>query len=150
MIRHKPEFSSQQDHSAWRESMSEEEKLIGNTPTGYWYDLVNISQVKRLLQYDMPQDLRLRFLEVMNKHVKGLLTVEAMQRVEPACDATMKMLEEMKSLHIGDKCRLMQRWNVMAAFCNLNPSIVEAMRLFQFFASMPIRPAETAGLPVTL
>jgi hypothetical protein len=42
----------------------------------------------------------------------------------------MKMLEEMKPLSLQDKCRLMRRWNIIANFCNLNPSIVEAMKLF--------------------
>jgi hypothetical protein len=65
--------------------------------------------------------------------VHGHLSVEAMQRVEPACDTAMKMLDEMKPLSIDDKCGLMMRWNVMATFCNLNPSIVEAIKLFSFW-----------------
>jgi hypothetical protein len=94
--------------------------------------LVNISQVKRVLLDEMTPDLRLRFLEILDKMVHGHLSVEAMQRVEPACDTAMKMLDEMKPLSIDDKCRLMMRWNVMATFCNLNPSIVEAIKLFSF------------------
>jgi hypothetical protein len=81
--------------------------------------LVNISQVKRVLLDEMTPDLRLRFLEILDKMVHGHLSVEAMQRVEPACDTAMKMLDEMKPLSIDDKCRLMMRWNVMATFCNL-------------------------------
>jgi hypothetical protein len=94
--------------------------------------LVNISQVKRVLLDEMTPDLRLRFIESLDKMVHGHLSVEAMQRVEPACDTAMKMLDEMKPLGIDDKCRLMMRWNVMATFCNLNPSIVEAIKLFSF------------------
>ena len=94
--------------------------------------LVNISQVKRVLLDEMTPDLRLRFLEILDKMVHGHLSVEAMQRVEPACDMAMKMLDEMKPLSIDDKCRLVMRWNVMATFCNLNSSIVEAIKLFSF------------------
>ena len=68
--------------------------------------LVNISQVKRVLLDEMTPDLRLRFLEILDKMVHGHLSVEAMQRVEPACDMAMKMLDEMKPLSIDDKCRL--------------------------------------------
>ena len=84
----------------------------------------------------MPPDLRLGFLESLDKTVHGILTVEAMQRVEPACDTAMKMLDEMKSLSMDDKSRLMMRWNVMATFCNLNPSIVEAVRIFHATAKV--------------
>ena len=44
----------------------------------------------------------------------------------------MKMLEEMHPLSIDDKSRLMMRWNVIAAFINLNPSILEAIKLFGY------------------
>jgi len=53
-----------------------------------------------------------------------------MRRVEPACDMAMKMLDEMNSLSIDDKSRLMMSWNVIATFINLNPSIMEAIKLF--------------------
>jgi hypothetical protein len=127
-----PELRPAEDHSAWQATWNDDEQLLAHTPPGYWYDLVNIAQVKRLLLGEMPPDLRLRFLEALDKMVRDHLTVEAMQRVEPACDTAMKMLDEMKSLSLDDKCRLMMRWNVMATFCNLNPSIVEAMKLFGF------------------
>jgi hypothetical protein len=81
---------------------------------------------------EMPPDLRLRFLQTMHDRVYGHLTLEAMQRVEPACDTAMKMLDEMKSLHTFDKSQLMRKWNVIAAFINLNPSILEAIKLFSF------------------
>ena len=62
--------------------------------------------MKRVLLDEMTPDLRLRFLEILHSQVHGNLTVEAMQRVEPACDTAMKMLDEMKSLSVDDKCRL--------------------------------------------
>jgi hypothetical protein len=134
MIRiQEPELSPLDDNSvwhAWRKTWSEDEWLLAHTPPGYWYDLVNISRVKRILQWEIPPDVRLRFLELLNGYVRDLLTLEAMQRVEPACDTAMKMLDEMNSLSIDDKSRLMRRWNVIATFVNLNPSIIEAIKLF--------------------
>jgi hypothetical protein len=85
--------------------------------------------VKRVLLDEMEPQMRLRFLEILDKMVRGHLTEEAMQRVEPACDTAMKMLDEMKPLSIDDKSRLMMRWNVMATFCNLNPSLLRALEL---------------------
>jgi hypothetical protein len=131
MIRlQQPELSPVEDRSAWQASWNDDERMLASTPSGYWQCLVNISQVKRILLDELPPDLRLRFLEIVDKMVHGILTVEAMQLVEPACDVAMKMLDEMKSLSIDDKSRLMMRWNVMATFCNLNPSIIESIRLF--------------------
>jgi hypothetical protein len=97
--------------------------------------------VKRVLLDEMTPDLLLRFLEILHSQVHGNLTVEAMQRVEPACDTAMKMLDGMKSLSVDDKCRLMMRWNVMATFCNLNPSILEAVKICAGTAALPTVPA---------
>jgi hypothetical protein len=128
MIRHQePEL---EDYPAWQKSWNEDERLLASTPSGYWFDLANIARVKRLLQLDMDPDLRVRFLETLNNQVRGILTLEAMQRVEPACDTAMKMLGEMEALSIDDRCRLMRRWNVMVTFINLNRSLLEAMKLF--------------------
>jgi hypothetical protein len=132
MIRHQePELLPYKDHSAWQATWNDNERMLADTPPGYWHSLVDISQIKRMLQDEMPPDLRLRFLELLNKSVRDHLTLEAMQAVDPACDTAMKMLDEMKNLSFGDKCRLMHKWNVIAAFCNLNPSIVEAIKLFR-------------------
>lgn len=125
------ELSSLADHAAWQASWNDEEKLLAHIPPGYWIDLVEISRSKRLLQREMPVDLRLRFLEFLDQAVHGALTEEAMQRVDPACDRVMEMLGEMMPLNRQDRWNLMMRWNVMASFCNLNPSMIDAMRLFR-------------------
>jgi hypothetical protein len=133
MIRlQEPELQPTEDHSAWQQTWNDDEQMLAITPVGYWYNLVNISMIKRLLQDPMPPDYRLSFLEFLHKLVHGHLTLEAMQAVAPACDLAMKMIDEMKALSIDDKCRLMRKWNVLAAFVNLNPSIVEALKLFGF------------------
>ncbi len=133
MIRlQEPELMPTADHSAWQATWNDDERLLADTPSGYWHSLVVVSQVKRVLLGELPPDLRLRFLEILHKQVHDHLTVEAMQRVEPACDTAMKMLEEMHPLSIDDKSRLMMRWNVIAAFINLNPSILEAIKLFGY------------------
>ena len=131
MIRlQEPELLPYEDHSAWQATWSEEEELLAHTPPGYWHSLVIISQVKRALQWNLPVEVRLRFLEFLNDQVDIQLTLEAMQRVQPACDTAMKMLDEMEQLSRHDKTRLLMRWNVIANFCNLNPSLLEAMKLF--------------------
>lgn len=131
MIRlQEPELKPYEDHSAWQAGWNDDERLLAHCPPGYRPTLIEIAQIKRILLDEMPPDLRLDFLQTMNDRVHGILTVEAMQRIEPACDTAMKMLDEMKSLSINDKSRLMMRWNVIAAFINLNPSILEAIKLF--------------------
>jgi hypothetical protein len=131
MIRfQKPQLLPTADHSAWQSTLNDDERLLAHTPSGYWGCLVDISLIKRVLQDELTPALRLRFLEVINKFICGHLTLQALQRVEPACDTAMAMLDEMKQLEIGDKLRLMATWNVIAAFCNLNPSIIEAIKLF--------------------
>ncbi|OAF11774.1 hypothetical protein AYJ54_07900 [Bradyrhizobium centrolobii] len=121
-----------EEHALWQSTWSDDERVLAHTPPGYWYDLVNISMVKRLLQArDMRADLRLRFLEWLNGIVHGNLSLDAMQTVAPACDTAMQMIDEMQHLSIDDKCRLMRKWDIMAGFCNLNPSLIEAMKLFR-------------------
>jgi hypothetical protein len=127
-----PELKPSDDHSAWQADWTDDERLLACTAPGYWHDLIRIAQIKRLLLIEMPPDLRLGFLQTMNNRVDGTLTLEAMQRVEPACDLAMKMLDEMNSLSIDDKSRLMRRWNVIATSVNLNPSIIEAIKLFNY------------------
>jgi hypothetical protein len=136
MIRlQEPELKPYEDHSAWQADWTDDERLLAHCPPGYWQDLIEIAQIKRILLDEMPPDLRLRFLQTMNDRVRGILTVEAMQSVEPACDTAMKMLDEMKLLSGADQQRLFTRWNVIAAFVNLNPSILEAIRLFRHFTA---------------
>jgi hypothetical protein len=125
-----PELKPSDDHSAWQASWNDDERLLACTAPGYWHDLIRIAQIKRILLVEMPPDLRLGFLQTMNNKVNGILTLEAMQCVKPACDLAMKMLDEMKSLHIDAQHSLMMRWNVIATFVNLNPSILDAIRLF--------------------
>jgi hypothetical protein len=130
MIRlQEPELKPYEDHSAWQATWTDDECLLAHCPPGYWQSLIEIAQIKRVLQDDMPADMRLQFLEHLHKRVHGHLSVEAMQCVEPACATAMKMLDEMKDLDINDQCRLMLRWNVIAVFVNLNPSILEAIKL---------------------
>jgi hypothetical protein len=136
MIRlQEPELKPYEDHSAWQASWNDDERLLAHCPPGYWYDFVLIAMIKRILQGNLEPEMRLQFLEQLHKRVHGNLSIEAMQRVEPACDFAMKMLDEMNGLQLEDKFRLMRRWNVIAAFVNLNPSILEAIKLFCYPSS---------------
>ncbi len=102
-----------------------------NLPCGYWYELVLISAIKRLLQDDMPLEFRARFLELLNKKARGLISMEAVAAVSPAPDAAIAMLDEMKNLSIEDKFKVMRRLDVFEAHIALNPSIMEAIKLCQ-------------------
>lgn len=130
MIRmQEPELQPYEDHSAWQASWTDDEAMVAHTPSGYWMELIYIAYFKRFLQKELQPDVRLQILERLNEMVRGYLTLDALQRVDPACDVAVKMVEETNNLSIPDKCRMFSRWNIMAAFCNLNPSLVEAMRL---------------------
>jgi len=100
-----------------------------NLPCGYWYELVLISAIKRLLQDDMPLEFRARFLELLNKKARGLISMAAVAAVTPAPDAAIAMLDEMKNLSIEDKFKVMRRLDVFEAHIALNPSIMEAISL---------------------
>jgi len=88
-----------------------------------------ISAIKRLLQDDMPLEFRARFLELLNKKARGLISMEAVAAVSPAPDAAIAMLDEMKNLSIEDKFKVMRRLDVFEAHIALNPSIMEAISL---------------------
>src|SRR5580704_4923408 len=104
MIRlQEPELKSTEDHAAWQATWNDDERMLAHCPPGYWQDLIEIAQIKRVLLDEMPPDLRLRFLQTMNDRVHGILTVEAMQCIEPACDTVMKMLDEINSLSRTDQ-----------------------------------------------
>jgi hypothetical protein len=139
MIQLKPEIF--EDHSrprpeaeydAWRAAWQDDDRILAHTPPGYWFDLVNISRVKMLLLQEMPDDLRLTFLEWLNeKIIHELLTPAVMMAVKPMCADGEKMMRELDKLCLHDKCTVMRKWNVMAAHCNLNPSLIDAMKLFK-------------------
>jgi hypothetical protein len=130
MIRFEPEPLPTADRSQWQDSWSEDERRLAYA-LGYGDSLIDIAHVKRVLQDEtLPPDLRLRFLEILNKFVRNHLTLAAMQAVAPACDTAMAMLDAMKPLSVEDRARLMTTWNAVAAFANLNPSIISAIALF--------------------
>jgi hypothetical protein len=130
MIRlQEPELRPTEDQSAWQATWNDDEKLLAHTPPGYWISLIEIAQIKRTLLSEMPADLRLRFLNCLHERVHGPITLEAMQRIEPACDVAMKMLNEMRILNSNDRHKLLMRWNVMSSFVALNPSIMTAIRM---------------------
>jgi hypothetical protein len=103
--------------------------MIGDLPCGYQYDLVLVSQIKRLLQDDMPIDLRARLLELIAKRARGVITMEAVAAIQPAPHAAMAMLDEMSKLSIQDKENVMRRPEIFEAHIALNPSILNAIKL---------------------
>jgi hypothetical protein len=103
--------------------------MIGDLPCGYHYDLVMVSEIKRILQEEMPLEFRARFLELIAKRARGVINMAAVAAVTPAPDAAMAMFKEMDRLSVSDRENIMRRRDVFEAHIALNPSIMEAIKL---------------------
>jgi hypothetical protein len=115
------------EHVAWIDSLNADETLILHTPVGYRYTLVVISDLKRMLASEIPTKFRLRFLEFLDSH-SGDWPPEIIAIIAPMSDAGAEIMSEAHRL--GDK-RLdkIAEWDVFGAFCALNPSLLEALRM---------------------
>jgi hypothetical protein len=107
------------------------DEMTSALPSGYYYyyDLILISQIKHILQENMPLEHRSRFLELLAKKERGVITMAAVAAVQPAPDAALAMLGEMDHLSVSDRENIMRRHDVFAAHIRLNPSIMEAIKL---------------------
>jgi hypothetical protein len=114
----------------------EDESLVVNLPSGHYYDFVLVSEIKRLLQEDMPLEFRARFLELLSNRARGLITMEAVAAVKPASDAAIAMLDALAHLSIEDKCKVMRRIEIFNAHIALNPSIINAIKLCRHHAPL--------------
>jgi hypothetical protein len=117
------------EHVAWIDSLNADEKLILHAPVGWRYTLIVISDLKRMLASEIPTQYRLRFLEFLDKH-SAEWPPEIIAIIAPMCDAGAEIMSEANKL--GDK-RLdkIAEWDVFKAFCALNPSLLEALRMRQ-------------------
>ena len=126
-LSHAPDWS--EDTSAWHETLNDDDRVVVHTPPGYWLDLVLISKIKRLLQDPTPLDYRVKFLNWLERQPHGILNIEAIKAVEPACDTAMAMLDETKGLSVEAQCRVFRDLKLFAKFIQLNPSLLRAMHL---------------------
>jgi len=76
---------SAEEHSAWIESLDEDEAIVLHTPVGFRYMLVAIADVKVVLSKKIPAEYRLKFLEFLKGH-EDMFTAEAIAAVEPFND----------------------------------------------------------------
>ena len=117
------------EHCAWIDAMSPDEKLILYTAPGHRYTLVMISVTKRALVGEMPNELRLRFLEILDR-ISGFefLSPEVVARIDPICDGGAEIVDEARKL--GKKwLDKIAEHDVFRTFCTLNPSLLEELRM---------------------
>jgi hypothetical protein len=126
-----------EQHRAWLDGMTADERLVVGTPIGYLYTLVIVAHTKRVLvSYEVPVGERLRMLEAINGFVDNIFTAEALTVIEPACDTAMEMIRECMKVDEGNpRCGkafdLLASWEVFGHLVVLNPSLLAAIKLFR-------------------
>ena len=121
-------------HSAWLDSLSDDDKLVVHTPSGYQHMLLMAAYAKRGLQYEMPAGKRLQLLEKLNGLTDNYFTPEMLAIIEPMSDTEMEMMHEAKSLdreddRLGQAFKVLTSWRVFGHFRRLNPSYLAAIKL---------------------
>jgi hypothetical protein len=104
--------------------------LIDNTvPVGWRYSIVMASITKRMLGFDMPDDIRLQFLDHLDKMTSGgdgrWFTAEMMAKIEPMDDRGYAIYREAQKL--GPKKALDVLAEMFPAFAMLNNSLIAAL-----------------------
>jgi hypothetical protein len=116
------------EHVAWIDSLNADETLILHTPVGYRYTLVEISDLKRVLQVEIPAEFRLRFLEFLDRQ-SAEWGAETIASIAPMCDAGAEIVREARKLGSKQALDTFAKFDVFSAFCALNPSLLEALRM---------------------
>jgi hypothetical protein len=126
---------TQEQHAAWIDGMTEDERLVVNVPVGYLCSMVIVSHIKRaLVSCKMSVGLRLRMLELLNANVDLYFTEAALAAIEPACDTAVEMIHECLKVdegnpRIGKGFDLLASWEVFGHLIKLNPSLLDAIKL---------------------
>jgi hypothetical protein len=97
------------------------------TPVGYKYTLVLVSVTKRVLQSEMPEEYRLKFLGHLDKVIDNWLTPEMIAAIDPMDDKGDEIAGEIRKL--GPQKALDVYAETFVAFAALNPSLIEALRM---------------------
>jgi hypothetical protein len=95
---------------------------------GHKYILISVSLTKHALQMEMPNEMRLRFLEYLEKFTDNVLTPAVIAMVEPIDEKGLELWNEIKKLGYGMSPpnvfdALYRKFDVFAA---LNPSLQAA------------------------
>jgi hypothetical protein len=88
---------------------------------GHKYVVVSASITKRCLQGEMPADMRLQFLQHLEKMSDQVLTAEKIARIEPICDAGYQIVQE--AMKLGPYKALDVYADKFEVFAALNPSL---------------------------
>lgn len=116
------------EHCSWLDSLNADEKLIVQTPAGHRYFLIVISNLKRMLASEIPTQYRLRFLEFLDNHSNDW-PPEIIASIAPMCDAGAEIVGEAQKLGAKQALDAFAKFDIFSAFCALNPSLVEALRM---------------------
>jgi len=116
------------EHSAWIESMNDDEKALLYTPVGQRYTLVLISVIKRWLQAELEAKYRLRLLEFLDR-CSGTFTREAISQIEPMCDEAFEIYKEAQKLGAKKALDVLAEWEIFNAIVALSPSILAAIKV---------------------
>ena len=88
---------------------------------GHRCALVLASVTKRCLQGEMPADMRLQFLQHLEKMSDPVLTAEKIARIEPICDSGYEIVQE--AMKLGPSKALDVYADKFEVFAALNPSL---------------------------
>ena len=116
-------------HCAWLDSLNADQNLIVHAPVGHRYTLIVISELKRMLTAEtLPTVARLRFLEFL-ADLSDVWPPEIIASIEPMCDAGAEIVREAQKLGASKALDKYAEWDVFNAFCALNSSLLEALRM---------------------
>lgn len=89
---------------------------------GHKYTLVMVSLTKRALIGEMPPEMRLVFLQHVEKMSDQVMTPEVIARIEPICDDGYAIVRE--AIKLGWPAALDIFADKFSAFVSLNPSLL--------------------------
>ena len=143
-----PEQMGEDDHRAWLDSLSADDRLVVHTPPGYQHLMPWAAYAKRALQFEMPAGSRLKLLEQLNNLTDLYFTPEMLATIEPMSDTEIEMMNEARSLdreehRLGQACfMVLTSWRVFGHFRRLNPSYLAAIKLRQQMTAAGNAPAQ--------
>jgi hypothetical protein len=120
------------EHCAWLESLTGNEWRIVHMPRGDLMDLAYISTFKHaLLNIEMTAGERLRFLDGIAACVRGPVTSDAVEVIQPACDTARQILNEISGVGPARACQAFSDGDCFRILARLNPSLLRALELCQ-------------------
>lgn len=131
-----PEEMGEEEHRAWLDSLSDEERMIVDVPRGYMHHMLAIALGKRILaDDDLRLGDRLYVLEMINALTDSYISPEMLAAIQPMSDTELTIFREAKSLDAdGEKLgqasfKVLTSWKVFNYFLALNPSLLVAIKM---------------------